>query len=400
MQFQPFFNGMKILEELERRGFQAYFVGGAVRDFLIGRKIGDIDITTSAKPDQVQQIFQKVIPVGIEHGTVIVRREGESFEVTTFRVEEGYSDFRHPDQVEFVDDLEADLARRDFTMNAIAMDKQGKIIDPYQGKKAINQKMIHTVGLPSERFNEDPLRMLRALRFASQLDFDLDYDTYTALAKGGEMMKQISTERITVELEKLFAGPYVTKGIELLLKTNLVDYLPVFKDNKQLQQSLRNITMPFGQLSELLCMLVCWGEGVTLSDWAKAWKLSNRTKKDAEHLYEAIAYSKKNQLDVWLVYRLPEHLLDNFIPLYSTYVEPISRKDVNSVVESLPIRSRKELDVTGEDIIALFPDRQKGPWINQMLSELEKRVVTGKLANQNNVLKEWVKHEYHPQSTD
>ncbi|QTM99635.1 CCA tRNA nucleotidyltransferase [Sediminibacillus dalangtanensis] len=400
MEFPAFSNGKNILEKLERHGYSAFFVGGAVRDFLIGRPIGDIDITTSAKPEQVKEVFPKVIPVGIEHGTVIVRHNGESFEVTTFRVEEGYSDFRHPDEVEFVDDLEKDLARRDFTMNAIAMDKQGKVIDPYYGRKSIKNKMIRTVGNPSERFSEDPLRMLRALRFASQLDFQLDSETFSALADGAVMIKEISTERITGELEKLFAGPYVSKGVELLRRSNLVDCLPVFKENRRLQDSLRQVKVPFGQLSELICMLVYWDKQVTISEWTKAWKLSNRTKKEAEQLYEAISYSRKKQIDAWLVYQLPSHLLDSFIRLHTTYFSPVRIDYINHLIHSLPIRQKRDLSVTGKDLIQWFPERKKGPWINQALTSLEKLVVIGELPNQKNVLKEWLKHEYHPQSTD
>ncbi|SDL67275.1 CCA tRNA nucleotidyltransferase [Sediminibacillus halophilus] len=400
MEFPAFSNGKNILEKLEQHGHSAYFVGGAVRDFLIGRPIGDIDITTSAKPEQVQDIFPKVIPVGIEHGTVIVRHEGESFEVTTFRVEEGYSDFRHPDEVEFVNDLEKDLARRDFTMNAIAMDKYGEVIDPYLGKSSIKEKMIRTVGTPSERFSEDPLRMLRALRFASQLDFQLESETFSALADGAEMIKEISIERITGELEKLFAGPFVSKGIGLLRRSNLVDCLPVFKGNRRLQKSLSQVKVPFCQLSELICMLVYWEQQVTISEWAKAWKLSNRTKKETEQLYEAISYSSEKQIDAWLVYQLPSHLLDSFIRLYTTYFSPVSRDYILSLNKALPIRQKRDLSVTGADLIEWFPERKKGPWINQALTSIEKLVVIGELPNQKNVLKEWVKHEYHPQSTD
>ncbi len=400
MMFPAFSNGMDILEKLERHGHSAFFVGGAVRDFLIGRPVGDIDITTSAKPEQVMEIFPKVIPVGIEHGTVIVRHVGESFEVTTFRVEEGYSDFRHPDEVEFVDDLEQDLARRDFTMNAIAMDRRGKVIDPYDGENSIKNKVIRTVGVPAERFAEDPLRMLRALRFASQLDYQLDSATFFALAGGVEMIKEISIERIAMELEKLFAGPFVSNGIELLNKSNLINCLPVFEGNQRLQAFLWNIKVPFGQLAELICMLVYWEKRITISEWIKAWKLSNRTKKDAEHLLEAISCSSQKQIDAWLVYRLPSHLLDSFIRLHTSYISPISREEINKLINSLPIRHKKDLSITGADLIEWFPKREKGPWINQALTTLEKMVVIGVLPNQKKALKEWLIREYHPQSTD
>src|SRR5699024_675608 len=157
-------NAIPILRTIESYGHEAYFVGGCVRDVIRKQTIKDIDIATSALPEEIQVIFSKVIPVGIDHGTVIVRYQGNSYEVTTFRDEGEYSDKRHPDEVTFIRDLKQDLARRDFTMNALAMDKDGNIIDPYGGKEDIEDNMIRTVGNARHRFNEDALRMLRAIR--------------------------------------------------------------------------------------------------------------------------------------------------------------------------------------------------------------------------------------------
>src|SRR5699024_609682 len=141
-----FIDGKKVIIEIENNGHSAYFVGGCVRDLLLNRPIGDIDIATSALPEQIQAIFPQVIPVGIEHGTVIVRYNHVSYEVTTFRLDGEYSDQRHPDSVQFIDRIDEDLERRDFTINALAMDKKGKIIDLFAGKKDLARRMIRTVG--------------------------------------------------------------------------------------------------------------------------------------------------------------------------------------------------------------------------------------------------------------
>src|SRR5699024_8265181 len=150
---------------------EAYFVGGCVRDVLLNRPITDIDITTSATPDRIQNIFPKVIPVGIEHGTVIVRHEKQSYEVTTFRVDGTYSDHRHPDSVQFIRQLDGDLKRRDFTINALAMNKKGKVIDLFSGQKDIENKMIRTVRKDIKRFTVYPWRIILALCISTQIAF-------------------------------------------------------------------------------------------------------------------------------------------------------------------------------------------------------------------------------------
>ena len=170
----------KMNEIFSQNGFEAYLVGGAVRDVLLKKKASDWDIATDAKPEQVVKIFRKVIPTGIEHGTVTVHFLKHEIEVTTFRTESDYSDGRHPDKVEYAGTIEEDLSRRDFTINAIAADlKDGRIIDVYGGRKDLKKKVIRTVGNPSERFMEDGLRPIRAIRFASKLKFSIENNTYS-----------------------------------------------------------------------------------------------------------------------------------------------------------------------------------------------------------------------------
>lgn len=162
---EPFTHAIPILHTLHEHGHQAYFVGGAVRDVLLGREIGDIDIATDATPDKVESLFEKTVDVGKEHGTVIVLHDGVSYEVTTFRTESEYEDFRRPKEVAFITSLKEDLLRRDLTINAMAMDINGEIIDHVGGKQDIKRKRIQTVGDPACRFQEDALRMMRAVRF-------------------------------------------------------------------------------------------------------------------------------------------------------------------------------------------------------------------------------------------
>ncbi|MDE5764929.1 MAG: HD domain-containing protein [Ruminococcus sp.] len=206
-----------ILEKLENAGFQAYLVGGCVRDMIMNRPVNDFDITTNAFPEQTASVFSsdKVIPTGIKHGTVTVIHENESFEITTFRIDGNYSDSRRPDNVEFTSNLTDDLARRDFTVNAIAMDSHGNLSDPFGGAGDIENKIIRCVGVPDKRFSEDALRILRCFRFASVLGFDIDPITADSALKMRKSLSMVSAERISAELVKLLGGVNV---IDVMLK--------------------------------------------------------------------------------------------------------------------------------------------------------------------------------------
>lgn len=197
-----------ILQTLHRRGYEAYYVGGCVRDLLLGRPVHDWDITTSALPEQIISCFSRTVPTGLRHGTVTVL-EGESqAEVTTYRTEEGYADGRHPDRVRFVRSLGEDLARRDFTINAMAMDENGGVIDLFGGREDLTRRIIRCVGEPDRRFQEDALRMLRAIRFSAQLDFFVEDNTRIAIRRNARRCTQLSAERVRDEMEKTLLSPH------------------------------------------------------------------------------------------------------------------------------------------------------------------------------------------------
>src|SRR5690625_811220 len=185
----------EIIDKLEDNGYDAFFVGGCVRDLLLNKEVKDIDIATAAPPSVVQKLFDKVIPVGIDHGTVIVRHKSVSYEVTTFRQDDTYSDQHHPDEVIFINTIDEDLKRRDFTINALAMNKHGHIIDLFNGKNDIQNKQIRSVGNARERFLEDPLRIIRALRFSSQLGFMIEAKTLNQMQKLNKEIATVAVER-------------------------------------------------------------------------------------------------------------------------------------------------------------------------------------------------------------
>lgn len=196
------------IRQLEAAGFPAYCVGGGVRDLLMGRTPQDWDVTTAAPPEKVLDLFSPdAVPTGMQHGTVTVKINGRSVEVTTFRKDGTYSDSRHPDTVEFTSSLEEDLSRRDFTVNAIALDARGQIIDPFGGQEDLKCQLLRCVGDPERRLKEDALRIMRCLRFASVLSFAVDGPTEEAMRSCAHGLCLIAPERILAELERLILGP-------------------------------------------------------------------------------------------------------------------------------------------------------------------------------------------------
>lgn len=217
-----------IINKFYENGFEAFAVGGCIRDCVLGRTPKDWDITTSAKPKDIKTIFKKTVDTGIEHGTVTVLIENEAFEVTTYRIDGKYEDSRHPKSIYFTNDLREDLRRRDFTINAMAYNNKSGFIDIFEGINDIENKIIRCVGSAYERFEEDALRMLRAIRFSAQLGFNIDEDTKNAILKKVQNLKNISAERIRVELSKLIMSDNPIK-ILIAYDTNITNIiLPEF----------------------------------------------------------------------------------------------------------------------------------------------------------------------------
>ncbi len=210
-----------VIAKLAAAGHQAYVVGGCVRDLLTGREPKDWDVATSARPDQVSGLFPGAIPTGVRYGTLLVRDRGVPIEITTFRTEGVYLDRRHPSDVRFVSDIKLDLARRDFTCNAIAMNLEGEVIDPFDGRGDIARGLIRAVGEPARRFHEDALRMMRAIRFACQLGWTIEDQTFKAIKECARLISEISMERVGEELVKmLMAQP--RQGSVLLQESGLL----------------------------------------------------------------------------------------------------------------------------------------------------------------------------------
>lgn len=214
----------RIIQKLNHHGYEAFAVGGCIRDTLLGREPKDWDITTSASPGQVKELFGRTLDTGIQHGTVTVMDGRTGYEVTTYRVDGEYEDGRHPKSVKFTSSLKEDLKRRDFTINAMAYSHERGLVDEFGGLEDLKSRVIRCVGKPEERFGEDALRMLRAIRFSAQLDFSIDPGTWAAVKAIAPNLKKVSKERIQAELTSLLLSPHPER-IELVYQAGLSPYV-------------------------------------------------------------------------------------------------------------------------------------------------------------------------------
>lgn len=391
--------GQKVISRLKSDGHKAYFVGGCVRDSILKREIKDIDIATSARPEDVMKIFKKTVPTGIEHGTVLVLYKEIPFEVTTFRTETSYSDRRHPDSVQFIRDLEGDLKRRDFTINAMAMNENYQLIDLFKGKRDLVNKRIKTVGNASHRFEEDALRMLRALRFASQLGFKIAPETYYAIQDLSASIKYVAIERIKIEIEKLLNGEAILNTIQQVVQSQLMQYFPIFKNKQDLIGNILKIKSPLENFSVFIALMYLENQEVSIQSWGRAWNCSNQEIKTAQSIKDAFLLFENDGLTPWLVYQTLsfEYTFKNFLKVkgydtnqLETYYDQLKIK--------LPIKTNEELSINGHDVMKIFPHLKRGKWIRVILNKVEKEVVMGNLSNQNEKIKEWI--ECHPPVKD
>ena len=383
-----------LLEQLEHHGYQAYYVGGCVRDYIMERPIHDIDITTSATPDEVEALFEKTIPVGKEHGTINVVDQGENYEITTFRAEAEYTDHRRPSEVYFVRELYEDVKRRDFTMNALAMDTDYQLHDYFNGRADIQHKLIRTVGEAQERFDEDALRILRGLRFQAQLGFDIEQATYTAMKSNCSSLEYLSVERVVVELRKLLSGDEASRGYRNMVDMEAFNYLPYFNhyDMNKMQ-----VVEPLALTTFLAILNVQQPLEMPLAHL----KISNDEKKEVAKLTAMIqalpSLTTKKQLRTYIYdygakeakmcFLLQESLIANDIAAASPLI--FNMQTIEEIAQQLPIRQRNELDVTGKDLMS-HTGLKGGKWVKHALRELELAVVNEQVINQHKALLEWM----------
>lgn len=383
-----FETGKIIIETLKKAGFEAYFVGGAVRDYVMLRSIHDVDITTNAKPADVERLFNQTIDVGKEHGTIVVLIHRTPFEVTTYRTETSYTDYRRPDQIMFTAQLEEDLRRRDFTMNAMAMSEDYTVHDPYNGIQSIKERTIQTVGEARERFSEDALRMLRAIRFMSTLKFTLSADTSAAITAHKETLFYVAIERIIVELRKMYHGENIEAAKTTLENTGLIKYIPFFKEIKQ-PLTATSVT----DMVDEIFLQIHFNQ--SLMKFLNELKLPNNDKRVIKNMLQLLTDLNQGINSVKIAFDYERIILKKLagIDRCNNIINDARAVLLQKAIQAqpaLPIHSRQDLNVDGKVLMEVF-NLKGGPWIKALLSILEEAVLFNQLQNDQDELIEWVR---------
>lgn len=356
----------QVLNMINSNGYKAYMVGGFVRDYLLGIESNDIDITTSATPKQLQEIFQDIDLSSEEYGLVTLMVHKIRFEITTFRKEIQYIDNRKPLEVEYIDDLYQDLQRRDFTINTICMDKNLEIIDPLKGRMDLERRIIKTVGDADAKLEEDSLRILRAIRFSTNLGFCLSNEVELAIKKNKHLLKKLSYNRKKQELDKIFANKNAMQGIQLLLRFHL---------DKELElERLKDIKNTDSLIS-------VW----SILNVIDIYPFNNSEKELITSINQAL---KLNNLD-------PKVLYDYglYVNSVAGVIKGIDKKKITEAYNSLKIHSKKELEITSEEIMELL---KKGPgeYLTKIYKDIENKILYGTIDNQKEAIKNYISEEY------
>lgn len=365
-----------ILNRLHSAGYEAYIVGGCVRDFLMGRKPHDFDVCTSATPQQIKDCFSdhRTIDTGIDFGTVIVLESHYPVEITTYRTDGQYRDSRHPESVNFTSDLKEDLARRDFTMNAIAYSENEGLVDFYDGVEAINKRKIKAVGNGEERFREDALRIMRGLRFSAVLNFSIEEETARAMKIHMESISDVSGERIQAELSKMIMG----ENADMVIKEygeGLTKAIYGFRPEKICNLPL----VPFVRLAELF--------PENTEECLKKLRYDKHTIRNASEINKI--KKEKFPADRPSVLRLLNRYGEE---ITSCYYERYGRKEeLDKILSEKPCYTVRQLAVTGREIIEA--GCSEGPETGKYLKLVLNQVIDGKLGNTEREILEFINEE-------
>lgn len=376
-----------VLATIEQGGYEAYFVGGCVRDTLLGIPLHDVDIASSAYPAEIKQLFKHTVDTGIEHGTVMVLDHGTGYEVTTFRTESAYQDFRRPDHVEFVRSLGEDLKRRDLTINALAMRLDGTVVDHFDGLTDLKHGIIRAVGEPAERFHEDALRMMRAVRFDSQLDFRMDPATFAAIKENAPLLEKIAVERIHVEFIKLLLGKNPRQGIDQFTQAELYRYCPGMAQARPALERLAQlpaIDLPDENAAWTLLTAVMGLNEKQTAKFLRQWKCANDTIAAVSAARMALTKLQATGGDAWTAYTVGRSALER-AKVVAGLLGIAVPEDLLAQYDALPIKDKHELRLTGQDLMNELGVRP-GPAFGRVLAQAERRVVAGELPNDHAAL--------------
>lgn len=387
-------NVENIIGSLEEHGFEGFAVGGCVRDSLLKKTPKDWDITTDALPVDMKKIFKKTFDTGIAHGTVTVLMDGVGYELTTYRIDGNYSDGRHPDSVSFSKNLSEDLCRRDFTINAMAYSNKKGIVDLFDGRKDLQNGIIRAVGDAKKRFDEDALRMLRAVRFAAQLGFKIDDDTFAAIKEKAKLLSNVSKERIFVELNKSLNGEFA-QNIKMVYTSGLYRYIG--KEFAKLDESIYDF-YPRKFHNKKHMYWAVFLENIENVEAVKKilfeLKSDNATRNNTYLLVKEL----KNPLpssdeDIrWSLHRIGADLFCDYIEILKSDKKNVDILDKIDTIENRYSLILKEnhayeismLDITGKDLMDI--GISKGPKIGEVLEFLLKKVIENPLNNEKSSL--------------
>ena len=375
--------GKTILEKLIESGYEAYFVGGFVRDYLLNKESDDIDITTNALPDEVEELFENTKATGKKYGTITVYLDEHAFEVTTYRIDKDYEDHRKPESVVYTNKLIDDLKRRDFTINALAMDSGGNVVDLFNGRDDLKNGVIKAIGNPDERFDEDALRILRALRFVSKFGFLIEESTLKSMKNNIEKLNLLPSERVIPELEYIFRESYQKRAIKYMVEIDFKRAFPIFTQSITLY-SKSEIYLDF---TEFFAFSLCL-ENKEISDY---WRFSNKEKMLMYRMVHILKTIKNSRFNPSLVYKLGKAtcLRANKIQLIR-FPDNDQEMLIEEIEEHLPIKRRDQMQINGSDLLEIKKIYNE-EIIGEVLEELEFQVVNRHLQNDFEKLREYAK---------
>ncbi|MBN2851353.1 MAG: CCA tRNA nucleotidyltransferase [Clostridia bacterium] len=354
MELKDYLKNNKVLSILNDNGFEAYFVGGVVRDYIMNRPSADFDITTNATPQEVKSLFENTFDTGIKHGTVTIKHDGHLYEVTTYRQDAKYLNYRHPSSVKYVGELRKDLNRRDFTINAIALDKELTIQDFHHGMEDIEKGIIRTVGNAEKRFKEDALRMLRAIRISTQLGFDIEEKTLQAIYQNSHLINHISKERIYSEFKKALMGDHLKNIVHLTCFDDFKNFN--FNDIPEEKDFVLRLTAVIKDLPSLEKLITLKAEKNVINEvMILKNHIDDKDLDDRYQLKKLISIiGKENAKKILILKKLPFYLYE-------------------SILESHECLTLGELVITGKDLISqsiVSEGREVGIMLNRLLDEV------------------------------